>query len=326
MSGRPSPLPVHLVALAARQEGLLAVRQCAAAGLTNAQVAARVRAKEWERPVRGVVDLGPPPGAADGPDRRRRRSAVLGLLAHPGSVATGLCALVLHGAQGAPLSITPEVSVPTGAPRATRSGVRLRRSPVADPVLVDGLLPCVPVDRALTQAVPEVGRRHAVALMDSALHQGLVTRAGLAAAHRAAAGRRGVARTHEWWSQADGRAESPAETWARLSCLDEGVPPDVVQLPFLAGGRVGRVDLAWLLPDGTWLLVEVDGQEVHSLPRAVFRDRERQNLLVTRRTVVRRCTGADAWHGRVGVEVSALLRESGWRPRPVRPDVVLRLP
>ncbi|PFG44487.1 hypothetical protein ATJ88_3212 [Isoptericola jiangsuensis] len=317
-------MPDRLRALATRQEGLLAVRQCVAAGMTREQVAALLRTTDWGRPARGVVDLGVP-GGSDDVEHRRRRAAVLGLLAHPGSVATGLCALVLHGVQGAPLTVGPEVSLPTGAPRRARTGVRLRRTSIAEAVEVDGWR-CVPPGQALAQAVPELGRRHAVALMDSALHRGVVTPGGLALAHRASRGRRGVARTHAWWGEADGRAESPAETWARLSCLDAGVPPDVVQLPFVAGGVVGRVDLAWRLPDGTWLLVEVDGQDVHAAPAAVYRDRRRQNLLVTPRTVLRRFTGTDAWHGRVGEHLGRVLDDAGWRAGQVRPDGVLRLP
>ncbi len=248
---------------------------------------------------------------------QRRRAAVLGLLAHPGSVATGVCALVLHGIQGAPVAVTPEVALPTGAPRAPRPPVRLRRTAVPRMVDVDGFR-CVPVDGALAQAVPELPRRFAVALMDSALQRGDLTTAGLEAAQRMAARRRGVARTRRWWGLADGRAESPAETWARLSCLDEGCPPDALQL--LVAGRdkqvFARVDLAWRLPDGTALLVEIDGRDVHSTPEAVFRDRTRQNRLTTPGTILHRFTGRDAWQGRVGTEVAAMLRGAGWRPAP----------
>ncbi|WP_278235481.1 type IV toxin-antitoxin system AbiEi family antitoxin domain-containing protein [Isoptericola sp. AK164] len=329
MPGRPRPLSPRLLRLAAQQEGLLSVRQCIGSGMSHEQIAARVRSKDWERPARGVVDTGHPAtrDRADDPiEHRRRRAAVLGLLAHPGSVATGVCALVLHGVQGAPIEVSPEVAMPTGAPRAARPPVRLRRSPVPSSVDVDGFR-CVPVEVALAQAVPELRRRPAVALMDSALHRGLLTPSGLVAAHRAAAGRRGVARTRSWWGLADGRAESPAETWARLDCLDAGFPPDALQLAVAgaAGDVFARVDLAWRLPGGTALLVEIDGRDVHSAPEAVYRDRVRQNRIDTSRTVVRRFTGADAWHGRVGAEVARVLRPAGWRPAPLPAGTVLRV-
>ncbi|WP_407320440.1 hypothetical protein UQW22_08285 [Isoptericola halotolerans] len=296
--------------------------------MTREQVAARTRTKEWERVARAVLDTGPTgvKRADQGLEieHRRRRAALLGLLAHPGSVATGLCALVLHGVQGAPAQLTPEVAMPTGAPRARRPPVRLRRSPVDRWVDVGGFR-CV--DRALVEAVPQVGRRHAAALMDSALHRRLIDAERLDTTSRAAAGRRGMARTREWWPLADGRSESPAETWARLSCVEGGFPPDILQLQVAGPGEqvFARVDLAWRLPDGTALLVEIDGQEVHSAPRALYRDRARQNRLATSRTVVRRFTGTDAWHGRVGPEVATVLRGSGWRPHPLPPDAILHL-
>jgi hypothetical protein len=279
-------VPTSLLELAARQEGLVSLAQCTKHGVSRQQVAGLVRRKEWDQVVRAVYDTGYViAGDVDPYDRRRRRAAILGLLAHPGSVATGVCALVLRGVRGAPIDVEPEVAMPTGAPRAPRPPVRLRR------VLVEtwddvGGLPCASVADALVQAVPRLSRFDAVALMDSA------------ARHRP-----GIARTHAWWSQADARAESPAETWARLSCADLGYPPDVLQLP-VAGrdGRVfARVDLAWLLPDGGALLVEIDGRDAHSTPSAVFSDRLRQNRLDTRRTIVRRFTGSEARRGQLDV-------------------------
>ncbi|GAA4731007.1 hypothetical protein GCM10023216_23680 [Isoptericola chiayiensis] len=328
MPARFGPVPPALLRLAERQYGLLTVAQCLASGMTRGQVQARCQAKDWERPVRGVVDLGLPSrhDRLDRFDLRRHRAAVLGLLAHPGSVATGVCALVLHGVQGAPIEIAPEVALPTGVPRVAKPPVRLRRSPVTEWVDVGGFR-CAPVDVAMAQAVLASSRRSAVSLMDSALHRGLLAPDGLERVRGKAAGRPGVVRTRRWWALADGRAESPAETWARLSCLDAGWPPDALQLRIAAahGPEFARVDLAWRLPDGTALLVEIDGQDVHAAPEAVYRDRDRQNRLVTPRTIVRRFTGSDAWRGRVAVEVGRVLRGTGWQHDPLPVDTVLRL-
>lgn len=305
----------------------MSMRQCVNEGMSRQQVVDQVRRKDWERVVRGVYDVGQvSPVSADPLDRRRRRSAILGLLAHPGSVATGVCALILHGVQGAPLDVVPEVAMPSGAPRATRGPVRLRRAPLERWEHV-GAFAVAPVADALVQAVPHLHRFHAVALMDSALHQRLITPEQLERAHASARRHPGVAHTHSWWREADGRAESPAESWARLPCADFGWPPDVLQLPVVnGGGRVlARIDLAWLLPDGGALLVEIDGRDVHSTPAALIADRERQNRIDSRRTVLRRFTGSDAWHGRVSIEVGRILADAGWERRPVRPDSVLRL-
>ncbi|MCA5894374.1 hypothetical protein LEP48_13605 [Isoptericola sp. NEAU-Y5] len=327
MPRRPPAVPNSLLRLASLQEGLVSADQCREQGVTRSQVAGSLRRNEWRLVVRGVYDVGLPVSTTRHElDRGRRRSAVLGVLAHRGSIATGLAALVLHEVQGAPARIRPEVTVPTGAPRATCPPVRLRRIALDRWDVVAGLRVAAVPD-ALVQAVPELGRRHAVALLDSALHREAITPTELTAAHAAAARRPGVARTHGWWSDADARAESPAETWARLSCVDLGFPPDTLQLA-IAGrdARVfARVDLAWVLPGDTVLLVEIDGRDVHSTPGAVFADRDRQNRLVTPRTIVRRFTGSDAWNGRVGVAIARLLTDAGWRPAPLAHDAVLRV-
>ena len=138
------------------------------------------------------------------------------------------------------------------------------------------------VDWALAQAVPELPRPHALAVLDSALHRGAISVRGLEVAHDMARGRRGVAGTHDLWELADGRAESALESFGRLDCQEAGVPPTTLQLPVVpsGGGPTYRADLAWRRRDGRWLVAEMDGQDVHAEPRAVYADRERQNRIV----------------------------------------------
>lgn len=273
----------------------------------------------------GVYDLSPivPLIERHPIDRRRRRTAFLGALAYPGSVVIGVCALVLHGIMGAPATVVPEVSFPDRTPRTPRHPVRLRRVRVDHPVLVNGV-PVTPVIDALAQAVPILDRRHAVALMDSALSQGKLSPAGLERAHALARFHRGVGRTHSWWAESDPRSESPAETWARLACLDAGIPPDVLQLLVLSpDGRIlARVDLAWLLSDGRWLLVEIDGRDEHDTPAALYRDRPRQNSISTDRTIIRRFTGKETWDGTLVADLTPLLRNARWHPHPAAPAVL----
>jgi hypothetical protein len=286
--------------------------------MTDRQTAALVRQGRWVRVFRGVFDVGAFPGSPhhDRYDRARRRQAIIGVLGRPGSGATGVSALVLHGVQGAPIDVVPEVTFPDGSPRSGPRPARVRRTPVRRWHLVDGL-PCVSVEEALGRAVPELDRRHAVALMDSARRRRSMTEDAFNRAREVSRGRRGAARSGPWWDESDPRAESPAETWARLSCVDHDVAPDALQLVVLREGAfVARVDLAWLLPGGGVLLVEIDGREVHSTLDAVVGDRHRQNRLSGRRTILLRFSGKDAWNGRVGQDVSEVLRQFDWSPRP----------
>lgn len=326
----PSPLPAELMADARTQEGLVTRAQLHAAGVTTSRISRAVRDGRITRVVDSVYDLlSPPfPERTIDPDRRRddlfahrrRRPAWYGLLVHgPSAVAVGQSALVLLGVQGLPLDPLVEVTRLDRRERVVRPGVQLRRYEEARSYVDVGDRLAVPVDLALAQAVPYLDRRHAVAVMDSALHRQLLTPDGLDLAHDLARGRRGVERTQDWWDLADGGGESPAETVARLSCLDEGVPPDALQLRLVTrDGARFRADLAWWLGDGRWLLVEVDGHDEHSTPEALFRDRRRQNHLVGAGHVVLRYSGSDAWSGVVGPQIADRLRAARWRPgRPV---------
>lgn len=320
MSRRLTPLPGDMLELASRQGGYIATRQGPELGLHRNRLADWARAGALTLAVRGVYDV---PGAVPTPasrsdqlDLRRRRASLIGLLAYgPSAVGTGLCALVLAGAQGAPVDLAPEVTFRHGDARRPIPEIRVRRVPVHRWICVGGFNLVEP-EVALAQAVPEVDRLTAVSLMDSALNLKLVSVQGLRRAHELTRGRPGAARTHGWWGQADSRADSPAETIARLRCCDAGFPADAVQLEVRnhVGRLLARVELAWLLPDGRWLLAEIDGVDVHGTPHNVIADLHRQNPLVTSATVLRRYTGTQAMNGRLTTEVVAILRSTGWRP------------
>lgn len=300
--------------------------QLDSADVTAPRITRALRDGRLDRVAHGVYDLLPVPFAErvrdpdlrrdDIYDHRRRRPVWLGMLAHgPDAVAVGQSALVLHDVEGLPVQPLVEVTRLDRRGRMAHDGIVLRRYEAARwyQTVHDRLV--VPVDLALAQAVPSLDRRHAVAVMDSVLHRQLLTDLGLAGAHDLARGRRSVERTHDWWDVADGRAESPAETFARLSCIDEGVPPDVLQQVFLPRqGRRVRVDMAWWLGRGRWLINEVDGREAHSSPEPLFHDRARQNLLTASGHTVLRHSGADAWAGRPGREIAAQLAKEGWAP------------
>jgi hypothetical protein len=104
-------------------------------------------------------------------------------------------------------------------------------------------------------------------------------------------GSRRVRRARELVELADGRAESPPESWVRLILHDAGVPAPVLQHEVRVGARVvARLDMAW--PE-VKLYLEYDGREAHSTDAAFLRDRRRQNDLLALGWVCLRFTAED---------------------------------
>lgn len=325
MPRKPPAIPRQLILIAVMQEGLVSIRQCRQHGVSRQRASEAVHRGSWRRVARGVFDLSDQVTLTDRHeiDRARRRTAILGGLAHPGAIITGVAALVLHDVQGAPTRIAAEVTFPDGTPRHPQSAVRLRRIRL-DRWLTLGDIALATVPDALAQAVPLLDRRHGVAMMDSARYHRRLTAADLQGALDRARLSPGIRRTRQWWDESDPRAESPAETWARLACVDVGIPPDVLQLRIInpAGRLLARVDLAWLLRDGRWLLVEIDGHDEHEAPTALFRDRSRQNSILTTRTLIRRFTGKDALDGTLVKYLVPLLHAEGWSPGRPAPQIL----
>ncbi|MEV0891764.1 hypothetical protein [Promicromonospora sp. NPDC050262] len=315
------PLPVQLDVIAPRQEGLISATQLDGIGVDAPWRYRLVRQGRLIRVTQGVYDTDVvPPAQRSRPDlldHLRRRPAWIGLLAAgPGSTAVGLCALALYKVKGLPRTIRPEVVAPDGRWRPARDGIAFRKSGDMVTGRFAGDFRIASVTDALALGVGQMCRDDAVAAMDDLLHTRSATADDLARAHDLARGHRDVEATHPWWRLADGRSESPLESVARLACLDAEIPPDTLQLVVLGvdGAHLGRIDLAWRLPDGTWLLVEVDGVEVHGAPGAVFRDRTRQNALASAGgSRLLRFTAKDL-RGRMPKILTALLREAGWTP------------
>ena len=314
-------LPAQLDVIASGQEGLISATQLDEIGVDASWRYRLVRQCRLTRVTQGVFDTDPVPPEqrtrADVLDHLRRRPAWLGLLAGgPGSTAVGVCALALYEVKGLPRTVRPEVVAPDGKWRPPRDGIVFRKIGTMVTAKFGDTFQIADVTHALALGAGQMRRDDAVAAMDDLLRTRKATVDDLARAHELARGHRNVEATHPWWRLADGRSESPLESAARLACLDAGIPPDALQLVVqdVNGTFIGRIDLAGRLPDGTWLLVEIDGAEVHSAPDAVFRDRTRQNSLVsTGGSQVLRFTAKDI-RSRMTTTLSKLLRHSGWTP------------
>jgi hypothetical protein len=113
----------------------------------------------------------------------------------------------------------------------------------------------------------------AVALTDAALHRGLVSTDELAAAVRAREGWPGVRRLASVVQASDGRAESPAETIARLVLQPAmpGLTPQV-RVRDRSGRVVARLDLG---DEQRRFAVEADGKRGHAGSIMVAKDRRR---------------------------------------------------
>lgn len=124
----------------------------------------------------------------------------------------------------------------------------------------------VSVVDALSQYCRRAPRDYAVAAVDSALRQGL-----LSADDLQSLGEKLPRRCRHWLRRVNGRAESGLETILRLACEDEGWIVEV-QVAF----RGGRLDLVI----NGWLCIEVDGSQFHDVGEQAKKDRRRNTQLV----------------------------------------------
>lgn len=313
----------RLAALARGQSGLVSVDQAEAFGLADASRRRLMASGRWTRVATNVFDTGQVDPRLHPLDTARLRAPWLGLLSVRGSAAVGLGALAMLGAQGLPRQIPAEVALPRARHGRNRDGIRVRQYNFAMHTRVVGNRRVAAPEWALAQALPDLDRFQAVAVMDSMLHRGILDTDELARAHDHARGHPGIATRHDWFDQADGRAESPPESRARLMADDAGITPDDLQRDLFddSGAFLGRGDLLWYLGDGRWLVVEVDGAEFHTGDQALRRDTIRQNgLIASGTTILRFYPDALRHPGPYITRLRPLLDRYSWRPnRPIPP-------
>jgi hypothetical protein len=157
-------------------------------------------------------------------------------------------------------------------------GVRMRPSPnlmvhqrIGAPLRrVDRRLATAPAWTAI-EVARTLRRPRALATLDSALHVNACTRTDLHAAISEQRGRRGIVKVRELIGYADGRAESPMESEARLVFIAGGLPTPELQYSIVdRHGRPWRVDFAW--PDAM-VAAEYDSVEWHVGREALLHDR-----------------------------------------------------
>ncbi|MDG4665196.1 hypothetical protein [Mycobacterium sp. 236(2023)] len=115
-------------------------------------------------------------------------------------------------------------------------------------------------------------RPRALATLDAALHSELCTRAELDAAAFEQRGRRGIVAVRELLELADGRAESPMESEARLVMHDHGVPGPELQYLIEGDDDCWRVDFAW---PGCLVAAEYESIDWHAGRVEMLNDKKR---------------------------------------------------
>ena len=248
--------------------------------LTPGEVDGFVRSGTWQVVWRGVY-------ADAGHVLDAEQRALAAVLAAGGAGQTGrhlraaACGRTAERVHGLPLldddGRYDDVAVATRTAGARWSGRVLRPYELHLP---PGTLRRRPSGLLLTRPAPTIGhlstllgRTALVCALDAALHAGLVDGEELAAVAAARAGCPGAPALREAVAHADGRAESPAETLARLLLLPE-LPQLRPQVRVVDrwGRVVARVDLG---EEEARFAVEVDGVRGHAGAQMVAKDRRR---------------------------------------------------
>jgi len=263
-------------------------------GLSEEQVEHRVQTGEWQRLRRGVLcDAGVVPDAAMRGWAAVKAAGGAGHAWAAGRTTARLFRLPLidddDPATGAAEHVHDDVAVSVSRHPSQRATLHVQRLHLISghTVRVDGC-PTLTLDSALPGLARLLTREALVCLLDSALHQDLVDEQRLEVVIEARAGRHGGALLREAVQLADGRAESPAETLARLLLLPvlPGLVPQV-QLFDRGMREVARFDLG---DEQIGLAVEADGTRGHSGAQMVAKDRRRDRTTGGYGWTTERCT------------------------------------
>jgi hypothetical protein len=230
--------------------------------VTRRQLAGLVKAGRLIRICHGVYAVGRPDVL--------RQLAALDLLAREPVVSCMGTAAALYGFDTEKTSrihiLDPGVRMRPSSNLMVhqRVGAPLRR--------VEGRLATAPAWTVI-EVARTLRRPRALATLDAALHISACTTGELHAAICEQKGRRGIVKVRELIGYADGRAESPMESEARLVFIENQVPTADLQYGIVDHyGKAWRVDFAW--PEAM-LVAEYDSIEWHVGPDALLHDRQK---------------------------------------------------
>lgn len=261
-----------------------------AAGHTESAVTRRLANGRWTSLRRGAFS----PYAELEADQRWRAEVVAAAGAFAGE-------LVLSHAHAARAHGLPQPLGGWGPLTFTRtSGSRRRDTALVyvaslDPsdITIFGRMPVTSLARTVIDCARTLPGRDALAMADAALRSGRLTAGDLGRTLQRQGHWPGVARARVVVGRADGRRESPAESWSAWAFAEHGVPAPLwqVEVRDARGALAGRVDSWW--KEG--VAGEVDGRAKYRL-RALERggvsadtlarvlDEERLREMAVRRT------------------------------------------
>jgi very-short-patch-repair endonuclease len=266
----PPSLERAIAALAARQHGVVAIRQLVAFGLTQQAVSRRAAAGRLRRVHQGVYAVG---HTVLGPHGRWMAAVLAG---GPGAVLS-------HGSAAALWELRPSaavlIDVTTRRSGRRRPGIRIHRPrslPDTEITVRDGIPVTTPA-RTILDLAAVLTQSRLEHLLDQAEIRELTdypvldALAGAHAGHPGAARLRGTLQTYYGGANV---SRSDLEIRLRGLCRDHGLPkPRVNQ-------RIEGKEVDFLFPDAR-LIVETDSWRYHKTRRAFENDRAR-DVITTR--------------------------------------------
>jgi hypothetical protein len=269
-------VPQFLDALAAGQCGVVTRRQLALAGVTEAQIRAAVAARRWRAFGRNVVVL------QNAPLTKPQREWVAVLLPDKPASLAGLSAAAFAGLQG----FEPErvhIVVPHDTQTRFPPWVKVHESRrfETDHIVPGSAPPRTRTPRAVIDAAAwSKWPRRACAILCAAVQQRLATAEQLEAELCVAGRIRHVAIMREILGDIGGGGHTLAEIDLASLARRAGLgPPRRQLLRREPDGKVRWLDAQFDLPDGTVLVVEVDGA-AHMQVESWLDDSDRQNEIV----------------------------------------------
>lgn len=289
----------HLQAIFSNQGGVATSAQVLCC-ISRRELQSAVNCGALERMWQGIYCIGEP----DLPTRLRGLDLSCGVRV---PVCLGTAAAVYGFDTEQPADL--HVLEPVGSRLRSCDGLVVHRRDEAPLAVVDGRLVTTAAWTAV-EVARALRRPRALATLDAALRSGACSRADIWRAAIEQAGRRGIVNVRNLIALADGRAESPMESEARLVMLDGGLPKPELQYDVIDGnGQLRRLDFAW--PD-QGVAVEYDGVDWHGNPDALRNDRRRTAALTDVGWVVIAIVFEDVRHreGEMVARIRAQLRRA----------------